>query len=405
VDNGLPKSDYHRFPYSGSVLKEVSMRRVTNGWVAAVVVLAGIGVSHAAPPPPEVSVVTVQKQKVYQEQSYIGRIQATRIVNLVPRITGYLEQRLFHQGGDVKKGQLLYVIEPGPYQAAFDQANAAVSAATATLANAQTTLGRSQALLHTPAGQRSTLDNDRATEQSDAANVAAAKAQRETAAINMSYTQIRSPIDGRIGPTNINIGNVVSPTTGTLATVVSQDPINVTFSMPARDALKLRQEYAKQGGLDAVELRLSLPDGRMDQQIGSLDFTSNEISQTTDSLAMQGTIANPTITGLGQAKVSNRELTSGEFVTVVVRAKHPVEQIVLPRDAVLSDQLGDYVLTLDAQNKVLRTNIKLSQTTPATATVASGLALGTKVIVDGIEKVHPGIVVKPDVVKSPVAQG
>ncbi|HQT89157.1 MAG TPA: efflux RND transporter periplasmic adaptor subunit [Acidiphilium sp.] len=368
--------------------------------LCSVLAVGSIAVAAAAMKPPTVSVVTVKKQKVYQQQSFIGRIQATRIVNLVPRITGYLEQRLFHQGADVKKGQLLYVIEPGPYQAAFDQANAAVSAAKATLANAQTTLGRSVALLHTPAGQRSTLDNDRATEQSDAANLDAAKAQRETAAINLSYTQIRSPINGRIGPTNINIGNVVSPTTGTLATVVSQNPVNVTFSMPARDALKLRQEYANQGGLDAVELRLRLPDRRMDKQVGTLDFTSNQISQNTDSLAMQGTIANPQIKGLGQAKVNDRELTSGEFVTVVVRSKHPVEQIVLPRDAVLSDQLGDYVLTVDKNNKVVRTSVKLGQTTPATATIANGLALGSRVIVDGIEKVHPGLTVKPETVKS-----
>jgi membrane fusion protein (multidrug efflux system) len=371
--------------------------------LCSILAVGSIAVAAAAMPPPTVSVVTVKKQKVYQQQSFIGRIQATRIVNLVPRITGYLEQRLFHQGADVKKGQLLYVIEPGPYQAAFDQANAAVSAAKATLANAQTTLGRSVALLHTPAGQRSTLDNDRATEQSDVANLDAAKAKRETAGINLSYTQIRSPINGRIGPTNINIGNVVSPTTGTLATVVSQNPVNVTFSMPARDALKLRQEYANQGGLDAVELRLRLSDGRMDKQVGTLDFTSNQISQNTDSLAMQGTIANPQIKGLGQAKVNDRELTSGEFVTVVVRSKHPVEQIVLPRDAVLSDQLGDYVLTVDKNNKVVRTSVKLGQTTPATATIASGLALGSLVIVDGIEKVHPGLTVKPETVKSPTA--
>jgi membrane fusion protein (multidrug efflux system) len=381
-----------------TALRQSLARHAARG---SVMIVSTLAVASAALPPPAVSVVVVTKQKIYQQQSYIGRVQAMRIVNLVPRVTGYLEKRLFHQGADVKKGQLLYVIEPGPYQAAFDQANAAVVAAKATLANAQTTLGRSVALLHTPAGQRSTLDNDRATEQSDAANLQAARAQRETAAINLSYTEIRSPINGRIGATNINIGNVVSPTTGTLATVVSQNPVNITFSMPARDALKLRQDYATQGGLDAVELRLRLPDGRMDPQIGTLNFTNNQISQTTDSLAMQGTIANPPIKGLGTAKLNNRALTSGEFVTVVVRAKHPVDQIMVPRDAVLSDQLGDYVLTVNAQNKVVRTSVKLGQTTPATATIANGLPLGSRVIIDGIEKVHPGLTVKPEIVKSP----
>ncbi|MDD2877649.1 MAG: efflux RND transporter periplasmic adaptor subunit [Acidiphilium sp.] len=380
------------------------MRRVTIGGGAVIAVLIGIAVAQAAvPPPPAVSVVVVKDQPVYQEQTYIGRIQATRIVNLVPRITGYLEQRLFHQGGDVKKGQLLYVIEPGPYQAAFDQANANVAAAQATLDNAKITLARAQNLLHTPAGQRSTLDDARATEESDAANLAAAKAQRDTAAINLSYTQIRSPVAGRIGPTSINIGNVVSPTTGTLATVVTQNPINVLFSMPVRDALKLRQQFAKQGGLDAVELRLRLPDGRMDPQTGTLDFTSNQISQSTDSLALQGTISNPVVAGLGDAKVNNRELTSGEFVTVVLRSKHPEQQIVLPRDAVLADQLGDYVLAVNAKNVVVRQNVTLVQSTPATATIASGITLGDRVIVDGIEKVHPGLAVVPDTVDNPAA--
>ena len=359
----------------------------------------------AAPPPPSVGVMVAKKTAVYQEQSYIGRTQATHIVNLVPRITGYLEQRLFHQGGTVKKGQLLYVIEPGPYQAAFDQANAKVASAQATLDNARIALGRAQSLLHTPAGRQSTFDDARATEESDAAQLASAKAQRETAAINLSYTQIRSPIDGRIGPTAVNIGNVVSPTTGTLATVVSQNPINVTFSMPARDALKLRHEFATQGGLDAVELRLRLPDGRMDKQAGTLVFTSNQISQSTDSLALQGTIANPVIPGLGHAKVGNRELTSGEFVTVIVRSKHPQQQIVLPRDAVLADQVGDYVLALNDKNVVVRQTVTLSQSTPATASIAKGVVPGDRVIVDGIQKVHPGLAVKPETVAAPTAQG
>lgn len=356
-----------------------------------------------APPPPAVDVQIVKPQPVYQEESYIGRIQATRIVNLVPRITGYLEQRLFHQGASVKKGQLLYVIEPGPYQAAFDQANAAVASAKATLSNAQITLGRAQKLLHTPAGQRSTLDDARATAESDAANLASAKAQRETAAINLSYTQIRSPIAGRIGPTSINIGNVVSPSTGTLATVVTEDPVNVTFSMPTQDAIRLRDRLASQGGLKALELRLRLPDGRMDKQVGTIDFTGNQISQSTDSLAVQGTMPNPVIPGLGDTKVNDRELTSGEFVTVVVRARKPVQQIVLPRAAVLSDQTGDYVLAVNAQNKVVRQAVKLAQTTPATATIASGVTPGEKVIVDGIEKVHPGIAVAATVVPPPAA--
>ena len=135
------------------------------GFVTAL--LLGIaGARAAAPPPPVVSVVVVKPQKVYQQDSFIGRIQAGHIVNLVPRVTGYLEKRQFRQGAEVKKGQLLYVIEPGPYQAAFDQAKANVADAQATLDNAKLTLERAARLLHTPAGQQSTYDDDKAAEES-----------------------------------------------------------------------------------------------------------------------------------------------------------------------------------------------------------------------------------------------
>ncbi|EGO95686.1 efflux RND transporter periplasmic adaptor subunit [Acidiphilium sp. PM] len=370
-----------------------------------VLALGIAGARAAAPPPPVVSVVVVKPQKVYQQDSFIGRIQAAHIVNLVPRVTGYLEKRLFRQGAEVKKGQLLYVIEPGPYQAAFDQAKANVADAQATLDNAELTLERAARLLHTPAGQQSTYDDDKAAAESAAAKLQAAEAARETAAINLAYTQIRAPLDGRIGASAVNIGNVVGPNTGTLATVVSQNPMNIVFSMPTRDAIRLRQRLATQGGLAGVVLRVKLPDGRMDRQEGTLDFTSNQISQSTDSLAMQGTIPNPVIKGLGNARTSDRELTSGEFVTVIVRSRTPEDKIVLPRDAVLADQVGDYVLTVGKDGKVARADVKLASTTPATATIASGLAIGTKVIVDGVEKVHPGVKANAKVIASPAARG
>ncbi|HQT60276.1 MAG TPA: efflux RND transporter periplasmic adaptor subunit [Acidiphilium sp.] len=376
--------------------------------ITALVLTLGIGseaASAAAPPPPVVSVVIVKPRKVYQQDSFIGRIQAAHIVNLVPRVTGYLEQRLFHQGAEVKKGQLLYVIEPGPYQAAFDQAKANVAGAQATLDNAKLTLERAARLLHTPAGRQSTYDDDKAAAESAAAKLQAAEAARETAAINLAYTEIRAPLDGRIGASAVNIGNVVGPNTGTLATVVSQDPMNIVFSMPTRDAIRLGDQLAKQGGLAGVVLRVRLPDGQLDPQKGTLDFTGNQISQSTDSLAMQGSIPNPVIRGAGTARTSDRMLTSGEFVTVIVRSRTPEDKIVLPRDAVLADQVGDYVLTVGKDGKVARDDVKLASTTPATATIASGLAIGAKVIVDGIEKVHPGVKAKAKVIAAPQAQG
>jgi membrane fusion protein (multidrug efflux system) len=182
---------------------------------------------HSGGSTPAVSVIVAKKTPYYQQFSYTGRIRSLAIVNIRARVTGYLQKREFEEGGTVKKGQLLFVIEQAPYQAALDQAQANVEQAKAKLRNAKLALARAERLLHTPAGQQSTVDNDRATEESDAAAVAAAKAQRETAAINYGYTMIRAPITGRIGPNLSSIGNVVSPGSGTMATIVSEDPMEV----------------------------------------------------------------------------------------------------------------------------------------------------------------------------------
>lgn len=372
--------------------------KISTAGLTWALLLCGASPAFAAPPPPpatSVGVVVAAEKSVYQEQSYVGRIQATSVVNLIPRVTGFLEQRLFHQGDDVTKGELLYVIEQGPYAAALAQQQAALAQAKAQMVNARVALSRAQRLLHTPAGQQSLVDDAQATYDSDSAQVAAAQAQVANAQINFAYTEIRAPISGRIGATAINVGNVVSPTTGTLATIVTQDPMNVLFSLPVRDALKLREEYAAKGGLDAVELHITLPDGTNYDQTGKLDFVSNQISQATDSLNVQGSIANPVIPGLHDPKAGDRALTDGEFINVVLRSKTPERRIVLPREAVLSDQFGDYVLAVDAQNKVVRQTVTLGATTPETATIARGISPGDKIIVDGIQKVHPGLVVNP----------
>ena len=213
----------------------------------------------AAGPPPAVSVITVSQQPVYAQSSYVGRIQSPQIVQLNARVTGYLEQQSFTDGDTVKKGQLLYVIEQPPYQAAVAQAQAALEMAEAQSRNANLTLGRARALLRTPAGQQSNVDASAATAQSDTAQIDSAKAQLEIAQTNLGYTRIVSPIDGQIGATQINVGNVVSPSSSVLATIVAEDPMYVTFSIPVLDALKLR---AGNAGLQGVDVLVQLPNGK-----------------------------------------------------------------------------------------------------------------------------------------------
>jgi membrane fusion protein (multidrug efflux system) len=340
-------------------------------------------------PPPEVGVITASEQPVYSQQSYVGRIQAPQIVQLDARVTGYLEQQNFNDGDPVKKGQLLYVIEQAPYQAAVDQAQAALEQAQAQSSNADVTLRRAQALLRTPAGQQSTVDASKATALSEAAQIDEAKAQLQTAQINYNYTEIRAPIDGQIGATAVNVGNVVGPNTGTLATIVSEDPMYVVFSLPVVDALQFRQTAAGSAGLNALDLLVQLPDGRMYGQQGKIDFINNQITANTDTLTWRGTIPNPIIAG------TTRELTSGEFITVILRKRTPEQQLIIPRDAVITDQLGDYVLKIAPGNKAVRQNVTMGADTNDSVQIVSGLKAGDEIVVDGIQRIHPGIVVNP----------
>ncbi len=355
----------------------------------------GGGAAFAGMPPIEVGVITAQESNIHKTFSYTGRVISPSIVNLQARITGFLVQRYFHQGTAVKKGELLYLIEPGPYLAAYDQAKAQVVEAKAQLTNAKLTLTRAVRLLHTPAGQQSAVDNARAAEQSDKAALAGAKAALESASINLGYTQIHAPITGRIGATQINVGNLVSQSSGTLATIVSENPMNVEFSVPAREAARLLGAVAGNQGLSSLALYLRLPDGHMYRSIGHLVFTGNQISPNTDSLNLVGRIPNPIVNPAKESRAGGRELISGEFVTVLLRSNVVNHGIVVPRAAVLADQLGDYVLTVGPDNKVKRQPVTLAASTPAKATISAGVAPGTKIIVSGIQKVHPGLIVKP----------
>ena len=234
-----------------------------------------------------------------------------------------------------------------------------------------------------------------ASERSLAAQVASAKAQLDTAQINLGYTEIRAPIDGKISATAVTEGNVVSPTSGTLATLVSQDPMYVLFPVAVRTAIELRDKYVPKGGFEAVVIRVRLPNGKIYEQVGHLDYVSPTIDQNTDTMTLRGVIPNPVLVAAKAGTPQIRELSDSEFVTVLLEGVQPVEVLAIPRAAVLSDQQGDYVYVVDAQNKAQQRRIQLGQSTPSTAVVSSGLTEGELVISEGIQRARPGEVVSP----------
>jgi membrane fusion protein (multidrug efflux system) len=256
-------------------------------------------------------------------------------------------------------------------------------------------LQRAQALLSTVAGQQSNVDSALAAERSLAAQIDGAKAQVETAEINLGYTNIYAPIDGRIMATQVTEGNVVSPTSGTLTTIVSQDPIYALFSVAVRAGLDLRTRYGPKGGFSAVVVRLRLPNGRMYGVEGKLDYVSPTVAENTDTLTVRAIMPNPLIPGLPPTEPVPRELFDGEFVSVLIEGVQPISVLAIPRTAVLADQQGDYVFVVDAQNKAEVRRIQQGQSTPSLAVITNGLKEGELVITEGLQRVRAGEAVSP----------
>ncbi|MGY3453995.1 efflux RND transporter periplasmic adaptor subunit [Bradyrhizobium sp. USDA 4353] len=367
--------------------------------LCAIILWAGSAHSLAAQGNPggavAVGVIAAAERPMTETEQFLGRIEAVRRVDLVARVTAFLNKRSFTEGGEVKAGDKLYELEKGPFQADLAAKQAVVAQLQATLENARLTTERAKALLSGPAGLQSNYDAAIATQRSLEAQINAAQAQVEASQINLNYTDITAPIDGKIGRTAVTEGNVVSPSSGVLTTIVSQDPMYVTFPIAVREALALRDRYAPKGGFEAVAIRIRLPNGRLYDQRGQLNFASNTITTNTDTITVRGQIANPPISAGQDGSAPNRELVDGEFVTVLLEGVQPVEVLAVPRAAVLSDQQGSYVFVVGADNTVEQRRVQLGQSTPTLASVTHGLEKGERVVAEGLQRVKAGAKVSP----------
>jgi membrane fusion protein (multidrug efflux system) len=354
----------------------------------------------AAPPPPAVSVVELAPQDVTPSMQFVGRVAALDKVDLRARVTGFLEQgssalsrALFVEGGEVNKGDLLYVIEQPPFQAQVAAAKAQVAQAEARVAEANATLQRVQEAVKSGAVSKQELDQATAAAQEGQAQVMVADAQLQTARINLGYTEIYAPISGKIGLTRFTFGNLVGPDSGVLATIVSQDPIYVTFPVSAAVIAQMQDEAS--GMLPPARsfvVRVELPDGKLYAQPGKIDFLSNQVDQTTDTLTVRAAFANP-----------QRRLIDGQFVTVTVETAAPETALLVPQPAVQTDQAGSYVLVVDNDDKVEQRRITLGADHGTEGIVVqSGLKEGERVIVQGVQKVRPGMVVTATEAASPM---
>jgi membrane fusion protein (multidrug efflux system) len=339
------------------------------------------------PPPPAVTVVPAKSQDITRSAEFIARVAAIQSVDIRPRVEGFLQQIAFKEGQDVKQGDLLYVIEPDQYQAALASAQANLQGAQASLQQAEQNLARNQELRQRGNVAQATLEQAQAQRDTAAAQVKAAQAAVQTAQLNVDYTRITAPIDGRIGATSATIGNLVGPTTGVLATIVQLDPIRVVFSVNERDLLRVKE---RSGGANQEEINarfvpsLKLPDGSTYGETGRVDFVDNRVDPATGTVAVYASFPNP-----------QRTLLPGMLVTAVIRPEQPQRAITVPLAAVQQDRQGKFVLVVDNDDRVVQRRIEVSGQVGQQWVVTSGLQEGENVIVEGLQKVRPGQQVRP----------
>ncbi|HXQ49755.1 MAG TPA: efflux RND transporter periplasmic adaptor subunit [Stellaceae bacterium] len=362
-------------------------RALTLGWMFAI---AGHGgaIAQGAAPPPSVSVTPVVSREVTETADFVGRITAVDKVDIVARVPGFIEQRAFTEGQQVKTGDLLFRVEQDTYKAAMAQANANLAKAKAAEANAALQLARGKELVRNQNIPQATVDQRAADEASAQADVLEAQAALDLAQINLGYTEIHAPIDGRIGLANFTVGNLVGPNSGTLATIVSQDPIYVIFQASEREVLDYKRRIAEVGDANGhVAVRVRLPDGTLYEQSGLTDFLDIQVSGSTDTVAVRAPLPNP-----------KGMLVPGEFVGVVVAAGAPQRALMVPQSALQLDQAGRYVLLVDDAKKVELRRVTTGAEQERDVAVTSGLKEGELVIVEGVQKVRPGQVVAASVV-------
>ena len=334
-----------------------------------------------APPPPSVVVEPVKLHDLAEERSFTGRIEAIDKVQIRARVQGYLKARNFEEGAEVKKDDLLFEIEPEPFELAVNQASANLANAEAAQTLAEQTYQRALELTDRGTASKASLDSAQSSLRQAQANVKARQAELQTAQLNLSYTRIMAPMAGRIGRSAYSVGNLVGPDSGSLALLVRQDPVYVTFPVPYSLLLRV-----KRGGRseDGVFIKLRLADGSMYEPEGQIAFEDVQATSSTDSVTIRGKIANP-----------KRLLIDQQLVNVFVIRRQPEKKLVISQSALLLDQQGPYVLVVDDQNKVSITRITVGEQRGPLIVVDSGLNADQRVIVSGHQKARPGSVVDP----------
>ncbi len=366
--------------------------RVRVGLLAAALALAACGDDQTRaqpePQPPTVIVAAVERRDINPKTEDVGQTVAVDTVELRARVQAFLMRRVFKEGEDVKQGDLLFTLERPPFEAAVDAAAGQAAQARAEVVRTRRDLERARTLQQQGNVSQQALDRAISDQEQAEATLRASEAQLRQAQIDLGYTQITAPFDGRIGRSVYSVGQWVGPESGVLATLIKLDPIYVVFNVSERSYLDYQKqaEQAVREGKPRPEFvpRLRLSNGAEYPHAGRFDFVDNRVDPTTGTIAVRAVFPNP-----------DKLLVPGLFVAVVLRSTEPKPALLIPQAAVQEDQGGRFVLVIGPESKAEVRRIETGTRVGISWEVTSGLAEGERVIYEGLQKVQPGNAVAP----------
>jgi len=351
---------------------------------------------------PDVQIVPVEQKDVQIYVEHIGTLDGFVNADVRAQVTGYLMRQAYQEGAFVRQGQLLFQIDPRPFQAALDQAKGQLAQAKASLANAEAVQGRTQLdvnrygpLAREQAASQQDLDNAVQNNLAAKANIETAKAQIETdeaavetAQINLDFTRLIAPIDGIAGQAQLQVGALVTPASGVVTTVSTVNPIKVFFTVSEGEWLEWRQRYPSETSTEAaakaLHLQLILADGSTYPREGTFDFADRQVDVGTGAIRIAALFSNP-----------DAILRPGGYARVRAVIRTERDALVVPQRAV-SELQGSYqVAVVDRENKVSIRPVKVGDTSGSEWVISEGLKAGERVVAEGVQKVRPGMVVSP----------
>jgi RND family efflux transporter MFP subunit len=343
---------------------------------------------YAPPPPPKVSVAKPVARKITRYLEATGNTAAVASVDLVARVQGFLQGISYTDGAAVKTGDILFTIEPLPFQAKLNQAQAAEASAQATLVDAQANFARNESLQRNSVASVQSLDDSRAQRDTAQANVAQAQANTQLAAINYSYTRVLAPFDGRVSAHLVSIGDLVGTQPTKLATIVQMKPMYVTFNVSEQVVIRIRGEALRAGrridSIQTIPVEIGLQGETGYPHRGHMDYVAPTVDPSTGTLIARGVLEN-----------DDYALLPGYFARVRVPLETGVNALLVPDAALGADQGGNYLLLMGSDHTVVEKHVTTGPMEGTLRVIETGLAPDDLVVVDGLQRAVPGQIVEP----------